>query len=94
MGNLTKELKLKVRKEHEELHRKVSNYKGTLAELCKELGGFNLEEDFFDVNWGSGVYTVEKGEEGLRLNGRVDVWDETGFDVIAGNILIDGLGEK
>ena len=38
-------------KSYEKLNEIVKNYKGTLEELCEVLGGHNLEDDMFDVNF-------------------------------------------
>lgn len=49
-----------------------------LEKVCDFLGGHNLEEDLFDLNYGCICATVKLNEEEnkLELSDSVEVWDE------------------
>lgn len=68
--------------DYNELKEKVKNYKGTFEELCKELGGFNVCEEYFDLDYKSITATIkhENGKIFLSPWG-IEIWDNEGNNV-------------
>ena len=73
---MEKELKYKAVSDIFSLREIAEKHKGTLEELCKELGGHNLEDELFDVNYRSITATVIKSEQrGFYISDTVEVWN-------------------
>lgn len=65
----------------EELNKVIevfNNTNKTLEEVCNELQGFNLEEDYFDFDYGVATHTIRLNREGkLELQkGAYEIWDD------------------
>ena len=63
-------------KDYQELNNIVKNTNLSLEELCKELGGHNLNSELFDVNFKSICATVFLREKHLELSDVIEIWDD------------------
>ena len=56
----------------------VKGFKGSLEELCKQLNGYNLDNDDerFDLNYGSISATIYAVECRLFVYECIDIWDD------------------
>ena len=70
------ELEKKAIKDFQELNNIVKNTNLSLDELCKELGGHNLEDDLFDINFKSICATVHLRNNHFELNDIIEIWDD------------------
>lgn len=77
-----KELYEKALKSYKKLNEIVKNHKGTLEELCDELGGHNFEDDLFDVNYAWICATVCKTDKGLSLCNSIELWNDENFEFV------------
>ncbi len=68
----------------EQLESKIKNHKGNIDELCSLFNGFNLEKDYFDFNYGIGVYTVGLENNQLYLKDVVDIYNHDGWPLVEG----------
>lgn len=74
---LQQELKFKAIQDVFSLQNTIESYKGTLEELCEELNGHNLEDDFFDVNYGCITATVYKNTyDCFYLGYTIELWND------------------
>lgn len=62
-------------KDFQELHNIVYDWKGSLEELCKKLGGHNLENHLFDLNYKHIVATIIEDINEIYLSCSVEIWD-------------------
>lgn len=70
------ELLKKALLEYEELENYITNYKGDFNGLCEELGGFNKNEEYFDVNYKSFTTTIYKIDGKLKVSDFIDIWND------------------
>ncbi|NMA69848.1 MAG: hypothetical protein GX958_10580 [Desulfitobacterium sp.] len=61
----------------------IESHKGDIKELCDLLGGSNLEKDYFDFNYGMGVYAVDLKNNQFHLREEVDIWEDDGWTILA-----------
>lgn len=72
----------KAQEDYMELDKKVRSYKGGFETFCKRLGGHNLNENFFDLNYKNICATIYKDEEGtIYLGNCVEIWK--GLEILA-----------
>jgi len=78
----------KAKLEYEELESFVSNFKSDFEDLCKELGGFNIAEEYFDINYKSFTTTIYYKENKIIISDYIDIWNdancehiESGFNI-------------
>lgn len=63
--------------DYKELQKIVSeNQNLTLEELCDKLGGHNLEDDLFDLNFGCICATIHIEDNKLSLYKSVEIWND------------------
>ena len=60
----------------------VDNFNGTLEELCDELGGHNLEEELFDINFEWICGTIVQKDNKLELTNSIEIWDDEKFEFL------------
>ena len=63
-------------KDYEELQQITKETDLSLEELCDKLGGHNLSDDLFDVNFKSICATVVTKNGQLALLDSIEVWDD------------------
>ena len=85
-----KEIYNKAIKSYNKLKDIVDNYNGTLEELCDELGGHNLEDDLFDINYDWICATVYSENNKLILGKNIELWNDETYEFV-GNFDIDEL---
>lgn len=60
----------------------VDNFNGTLEELCDELGGHNLEDDLFDINFEWICGTIVQRDNKLELIDNIEIWEDKNFEFL------------
>ena len=63
-------------KDYQELNEIIKNTSLPLDDLCKELGGHNLEDELFDINFKSICATVHLKDNHFELNDIIEIWDD------------------
>lgn len=71
----------------------VDNFKGTLEELCDELGGHNFEDDLFDINFEWICGTVVKINDHLELVESIEIWNDKNYEFV-GDFYVDWLEKQ
>ncbi len=76
---MNEKLKEQLKKDYIKLYNIVKNYKGTLKDLCDELGGHNFEEnDYFDLNYGVMCITIRFKDNNFKLDTNdIEIWEDT-----------------
>lgn len=78
----------KAEKDYSNLCSVVKDFKGNLEELYSYLGGHNLEEDLFDVNFGCICATIVQKDNKLKILPNIEVWDDEKLECINSNYYI------
>ena len=84
------DLELQAREDYLALKNIVENHKGSIADLCIKLDGFNIQKKlFFDVNFGTikGMVYYDFQTEKIGLCEEIDVWDES--EIVIKNYVIE-----
>lgn len=73
-------IKNEIKKQYDELNLIISNFKGTLKELCDNLGGHNFNEldNMFDLNYKDCCFTIELKDNTFIITGGIEVYDDNG----------------
>ena len=82
--------------DYKELVQIVSEFEGTLQELCDKLDGYNLEDTYFDCNYKSITATIDIADEqiGIEASRTIDIWDDKNSILLEEQISIDELEAK
>ena len=77
------ELIEQAKKDYKELKEKIEENKSlNLEQLCDLLGGHNLSEELFDVNYGCLCATVYLENNEFVLGTSVEIWDDSKCELI------------
>lgn len=76
-------------KDFYELKEIVDNTDLSLEELCDELGGHNLSDELFDLNYKSICATIYFKNNKLSLHKSVELWDDKNCELVDWNFIIE-----
>ena len=86
----TNDLILQAKQDYQNLKNDIETNKNlSLEELCDTLGGHNLKDDLFDINYGCITATVYLKNNKFVLDKYVDIWDDANCMLIHVNYKIE-----
>ena len=65
-----------------QLKEKVEKFDGSLEELYDELGGHNLKDDLFDVNYSCFCATIGIKNNQLFLYDNIELWNDKEYELV------------